>query len=116
MNASIDPLAAIRIKEDRYVDDLSTGGTPGEVDRFMGKETSDLQQDGSIPQILSKGSLKLKVMVSSGESNLEKLEKIGSKILGVGWNPTSDNLNFNFSVSLVNKTKKTITTVNKDNF
>jgi hypothetical protein len=30
--------------------------------------------------------------------------------------PMSDNLNFNFSVSLVNKTEKTITTVNKDNF
>ena len=106
MNASIDPLAAIRIKEDRYVDDLSTGGTPGEVDRFMGKETSDLQQDGSIPQILSKGSLKLKVMVSSGESNLEKLEKIGSKILGVGWNPINDNLNFNFERIISKQNRK----------
>ena len=72
----------------------------------MGKETPDLQQDGSIPQILSKGSLKLKVMVSSGESNLEKLEKIGSKILGVGWNPINDNLNFNFERIISKQNRK----------
>ena len=62
LNASIGPLAAIRIEEDRYVDDLSTtSGTSGEVARFMGKEglQTEFQQDGSIPQILSKGSLRL---------------------------------------------------------
>ena len=56
MNQHIDPLAATRIAEDRYVDDLSTGGTPSQVDRFMGKPTVNLEQDGTIPQILSKGS------------------------------------------------------------
>ena len=90
LNQHIDPLAATRITEDRYVDDLSTGGSPSEVDRFMGKSTVDLQQDGTIPQILAKGSLRLKVMVSSGESNPLKLKKIDSKILGLGWNPPVD--------------------------
>ena len=46
MNAIIDPLAACHIKEDRYVDDLSTGGTLGEVAYLMGKEGTEFQQDG----------------------------------------------------------------------
>ena len=116
MNQSIDPLAATRIKEDRYVDDFSTGGTPMEVARFMGKETEGFQQDGTIPQILSKGSFRLKVMVSSGESNQLKINKLGGKILGIGWNPTSDELSINFSVSLFNKKEKSLTIVTKDNF
>ena len=92
LNASIGPLAAIRIEEDRYVDDLSTtSGTSGEVARFMGKEglQTEFQQDGSIPQILSKGSRRLKVMVFSEESNAEKIKTLGSKVLGVCWNPTT---------------------------
>ena len=55
-------------------------------------------------------------MVSSGESNPDKIKKLGSKVLGVGWNPTSDKLNFNFGVSLVSKEAKTIISVTKENF
>ena len=116
MNKCIDPVAAVRITEDRYVDDLSTGGTPVEVARFMGKESEDFQQDGTIPQILSKGSLKLKVMVPSGELNQTKIKLLGNKILGVGWNPSSDKLTISFSVSLVHKEEKSLTVVTKDNF
>ena len=107
LNTSIDPLAVICIKEDRYVDDLSTRGTSGKVAHFMDMGSTEFQQDGSIPQIPSKGSLRFKVMVSSGESNPEKIKKLGSKVLGVGWNPTSDKLNFNFGVLVANKEVKT---------
>ena len=81
----------------------------------MGKSTVDLQQDGTIPQILVKGSLRLKVIVSSGESNPLKLKKIGSKILGIGWNPPADQLG-KFAVSLINKNEKTTLVVTDDNF
>lgn len=59
---------------------------------------------------------KSEVMMSSLKSNQEKLGKLGSKVLGVGWNPSTDNLNLNFSISLVSKKEKTITTVSKENF
>ena len=36
MNKHIDPQAAYRIVNDRYVDDFATGGTPAEVSRFVG--------------------------------------------------------------------------------
>ena len=116
LNQHIDPLASRRVIEDRYVDDLSTGGTPSEVNRFMGKPTVDMQHDGTIPQILSKGSLRLKVMVFSGESDPCKIKKLGSKILGVGWHPQTDQLSINFSVSLLNKNEKSSIVVTKDNF
>ena len=69
MNKCIDPVAAVHITEDRYVHDLLIGGTPVEVTRFTGKESENFQQDGTIPQILSKGSRKLKVMVPSVVTN-----------------------------------------------
>ena len=116
MNQHIDMLAATRIKNDRYVDDLSTGGSPLEVARFMGKETGEqFQQDGTIPNILSKSSLKLKVMVTSGETDLSKISRLGDKVLGIGWNATTDELIFKFNVSLVDKCNKTITVLTKDN-
>ena len=77
MNQSIDPLASTRIKEDRYVDDLSTGGSPLEVARFMGSETEEqFQHNGTISRILSKGSLRLKVLVCSGETDLSKISNL----------------------------------------
>jgi len=116
MNRSIDPLASTRIKEDRYVDDLSTGGSPMEVARFMGSETEEqFQHNGTIPKILSKGSLHLKVLVCSGETDVSKISKLGDKVLGIGWNPPSDELVFRFSVSLVDRKEKTITVIKNNN-
>ena len=37
----IDPEAAQRIKDDTYVDDGITGGTPEQVSRFIGKQKED---------------------------------------------------------------------------
>ena len=117
-NKDIDPVAAIRIRDDRYVDDMPTGGTPDEVARFKGKEDENLRCDGTIPTILSKGSLFLKVMVSSGDSDQQKIAKLGGKILGTEWNPTSDQLFYNFTVTLVSKDKSLlpITTNNFSTF
>ena len=115
MNSLIDPVAAARIRDDRYVDDLATGGSRVEVTRFMGNEDENLQCDGTIPMILSNASLYLKVLVSSGESNPLKLAKIGHKILGVSWNATGDILSFSFSVKLI-AADKSVVSVTPDNF
>ena len=116
MNQAIDPVAAARICNDRYVDDVSTGGTPDEVARFKGKENGEtLQFDGTIPSILSQGSFFLKVMVSTGESDPLKILKLGGKILGINWNPTLDQLIYPFSISLVSKDKSTLS-ITESNF
>ena len=38
MSRQLDPEAADRILNDRYVDDLSSGDTPTQVTRFIGNE------------------------------------------------------------------------------
>ena len=99
-HTSIDPLAAERICNDRYVDDLATGGSPAEVSRFKGKEITDCQFDGTIPTILAKGSLRLKVMVSSGETDPNKISKLGGKVLGLPWDPSTDTITIHLPVCL----------------
>ena len=77
----IDPEAAYKIMTDRYVDDFPTGGLPHQVQRFVGNELNDFECDGTIPTILSKGSLQLKAMVKSGETNSYKMNKLGNTYL-----------------------------------
>ena len=106
MNEEIDPVAAQRIKDDRYVDDFATGGTPTEVSRFVGNEGDDFQCDGTFPAILSKGSLKLKVLVTSGETDPNKLEKLGKKVLGLGYDATTDTITIDMKSALTVKNNK----------
>ena len=42
--------------------------------------------------MLSRGSLNLKEIVTSGESDPEKLQKLGNSVLGIGWNATTDTI------------------------
>ena len=87
-----------------------------EVARFMGSESEEqFQHNGTIPTILAKGSLRLKVLVCSGETDPAKISKLGNKVLGIGWNPPSDELVFHFNVSLVDRKEKSISIVNKHN-
>ena len=100
LNKHIDSVAASRIQDDRYVDDFASGGSSAEVSRFVGKEHENFQCDGTIPTILSKGSFRLKAIVVSGESNQEKVDKIGGKVLGIGWDPSADTISIDLSVTL----------------
>ena len=82
MNQHVDMLAATSIKNDRYVDNLSRVCCSKEVARFTGEETDDrFQQDANM---LSKMSLKLKVIVPSGETILSKISRLGENVLGIG--------------------------------
>ena len=89
---SLDREAALRIDHDRYVDDFASGGTATQVERFVGEEIDNMQHTGTMPTILSKGSLRLKVIVMSGESNERKIIKLGSAVLGIPYNPTDDTI------------------------
>ena len=92
----IDPLAAEKIAHDRYVDDIATGGSPEEVQRMAGSSVNDddkFETNGTLSQILSHGSLKLKAIVTSGEEDVDKINKLGGYNLGIKWNPTIDVIN-----------------------
>ena len=87
----IDPEAALKIKNDRYVDDLLTGGSPELVNRLRGGNTNPsdkFETDGTVAEMLQNGNLKLKAVVTSGEEDPEKINKLGGAVLGLGWDPT----------------------------
>ena len=98
IHREMDPEASDRILRDRYVDDIASGGTPTQVARFVGQEGENFQCDGTLPAMLAKSSFNLKVIVTSGESNPEKLAKLGNKVLGVGYEATSDTISVDLSV------------------
>ena len=95
---NIDEEAAAKIKNDTYVDDITTGTDD--------KSESAVLKD-SIKSILAKGGLEVKGFVESGENSEEGLSLLGSgevsRVLGTNWNPAEDV----FSVSVkINISKK----------
>ena len=101
----IDPEAAFKIMMDRYVDDFATGGYSHQILRFVGNEVANFQCDGTIPTILSKGSLQLKAIVTSGESNPDKINKLGNKVLGLNWCARTDTIAVEFNGVKVSTSK-----------
>jgi hypothetical protein len=99
----IDPETAQRIKDDTYVDDGITGGTLEQVSRFIGKQRENGTFDGTIPQILEKGNLKVKAITFSGDTNKEQIDKLGGTMFGYTWNVPDDILAVKFPVNLSRK-------------
>ena len=97
---SMDPDAARRILNDRYVDDLASGGFQTKVSRFVGQELPNFQHNGTLSNILAQGSLKLKVIVKSGDTNVDKINKLGGSVLGLGWDPVLDTIKIKFNVNM----------------
>ena len=86
MFKDFDPQAAIKIANDRYVDDIATGGSDEEVTRMAGicsSSTHEFETNGTLSLILSNGSLKFKAIVTSGETDIDKINKLGSSVLGL---------------------------------
>ena len=52
--------------------------------RLKGEDVNKFETSGTLAQILSKGALKLKVVVTSGEQDEQKIEKLGNSVLGLG--------------------------------
>ena len=102
----IDPEAARKIKEDSYVDDNVGGGTEEEVRRMQGVKLPDGSFSGTMRQILDRGNLKMKVMVSTGETDEELKNLIGNKVFGYKWDATTDQMGTLFNVFLTNKKRK----------
>ena len=51
--------------------------------------TDAFETDGTLSQIFSNGSLKLKAIVTSGEKDIDKLDKLGRYVLGITWDATA---------------------------
>ena len=97
----VDPIASKKLKKDAFVDDIPTGGTKAECDRFKGREDPDtLACDGTIPEILSFGGYEVKAMCKSGEADGKALEKLGGTVLGLGWSTAEDMLEVRFRVNV----------------
>ena len=106
----IDEATATKIKEDTYVDDGCTGGSEEEVQRMIGEvqeeDDGSLKYSGTVQQILSRVSFKIKMMVRSGEQqNSLALEKMGGMILGHCWDPMKDVFTFQPKVYLGKKVR-----------
>ena len=98
---SVDPLAAFRLENDMFVDDLSSGGELEEVIRFKGSEDFEtLACSGTMSQIMEKGGLKFKAMQMSGEPDGAKLEKLGGSVLGIGWSSHLDRFFIDLSANI----------------
>ena len=81
LGEEIDPEASNQIRRKTYVDDGAGGGSKEQVARFRG-EFVDGRYNGTIAQILSLVGLNLKVMVMSGDTDVERIELLGEKVLG----------------------------------
>ena len=104
MYQHIDILAAHKMQNDLFVDDLATGGDTEQVDRFMGeKDIKTLKCSGTMPQIMEKGGLYFKAMQRSGEEDGEALELLGGAVLGVGWSSERDKFFFDLVVNVSNR-------------
>jgi hypothetical protein len=105
-DSEIDHVTARKIKDDSYVDDNVVGGTAEEVKRMKGVRLPDGTFSGTMRQILDKGGLKMKVIVSSGETDEAVKHLIGNKVLENSWNTTDDSMAVQFVVHLSNKKRK----------
>ena len=97
----IDLIAAHRLWQDHYVDDITTGGNKEEVMRFKGKEDPvTLACEGTMPQILKKTNLILKAVAISGDPDDAAMKKLSGKVLGLGYSTERDVLTVRFRVNV----------------
>ena len=101
MFKEIDVVAARKIAEYSFVDDITTGGTSAECARFKGNMNPDtLVCDGTMSQILAAGGFQVKAIAVSGEPDGLALEKLGGTVLGLGFSTASDLLTVKFKVNV----------------
>ena len=102
----IDPIAADKIINDSYVEDGVNGDTKAEVERMKGNRLGDGCYSGTLGQILDKGKLKMKVVVTTGEHDKELTRLIGDKVLGYNWDTVSDGMSVSLPVNITKKKTK----------
>ena len=115
----IDEEAAEKLRNDRFADDVLTGGDKALVMRMRGKviigDDGKVTFDGTIPQILELVSFSAKTIIISGDNHEKVLEKLG-RVLGHTWYPKEDLLEFTLAINICPKTSagRTGPDLNKD--
>ena len=99
----ICPVAADKIKHDRYVDDGLTGGKQSVVDKLVGKKQEDGSYDGDLAKILRKGSFNMKAIAIGGQEPNEESDLMGGKVLGYGYDIKEEMLAVRFPVNISKK-------------
>ena len=102
----IDEVAAQKIINDSYVDDGVTGGSHTEVEKMKGARLADGSFTGTLTQILARGKLKPKVILTTGETDEAVKNLVGNKVLGYDWDATSDGMAVRFPVNVTEKKNK----------
>ena len=74
---------------------------------MKGVRDNEGQYSGTLAKIMGHGGFKVKVMVSSGETDQEAKDMIGDKVLGYSWDATTDEMAVTFPINLANKIRKT---------
>ena len=98
MFGQIDLVAAHRLFHDHFVDDVTSGGSLEEVQRFKGKEDPDtLLSDGTMSQLV------LKAVAVSGEPDGAALEKLSGSVFGLKYSTEKDTLAVQFGVNVTAK-------------
>ena len=87
------------------MDDGVTGGFEAEVEKMRGVKLGKGEYSGTIPKILNRGNLAVKAILCSGDTDEEDKNLIGNKVLGYGWDATSDEMSVNIHIYLQNKKK-----------
>ena len=100
---SISPVAAEKLKHDRYVDDGLSGGTRSVVQKLVGRKTHDGSYDGDLAKILEKGGFKIKALLIGGQEPNEESDLMGGKVLGYNYDVKNDRLSVKFPVNLSKK-------------
>ena len=99
----IDKVAADKLVNDRYADDVLSGADVETVQRMVGNKIEDdmgnVTYTGTMAQILDLVSFKAKTFTVSGDSNHEK----EGKVLGHMWLPENDMLEFKLVINLHQK-------------
>ena len=90
----IDEVAAVRIREEMYVDDGASGGTLEEIQRFVGEKDGKNKYNGTIQQIFEIGGFVVKDFVWSGRDIL-----LGNSVLGYKFDAKSDLMAVKFRVN-----------------
>ena len=93
MFREVDLVAARRLLNDMFVDDVTSGGTEVEVIRFKGEEDPETYAcDGTMSQILRGGGFSLKAIAVTGDPDNEALAKLSSSVLGHAYSTSKDTL------------------------
>ena len=104
--ADLDVDTAKQLKLGSYVDNACGDREKGDVDKLMGQVTfkdGKSRYNGLVAQILALGGFEVKVMVRNGEQDPAVVELLGGGVLGVPWEPGTDQLVFKLMINLNEK-------------